>query len=285
MSVFDNKRYKDLVVRPGEWIPDIGMEYPEDDHLARLVPSEKVRSVKFDDSYPFYENGFFFNLQRIIVQYLVCYGPVYFINKFRYGMKVKGRDILKKYRRQFAGGIVTVSNHCYFYDEAAISVALRHTLWTPMLSDHFEGKNWWVLKHFGGIPLSDGSLSATKKFNESFDIHHSKGDWVHVFPEARSWFFYKPLRPWMKGAFSMAYRWNAPILPIAITFRERKGFYKWTGKVQEPLVTINIGEPIFPDATQPRKAEVSRLQNEAFDAVCALAGIQHNTWPCEWNES
>ena len=284
MSIKDNKRFAQLKVAPGEYVPDMGMDYPEDDPYARLVPVHKVRDVKFDESYPFHESGFKFGIQRFAA-YVIIWIPVYLINKFRYGMKVKGRGVLIRNFRSFRKGIVSVSNHCYRYDGAAVAHALMHRLWIPMLADHFEGESWWFLKYFGGIPLPDGSLSATKKFNESFDLHHAAKGWVHVFPEARSWLFYKPLRPWRKGAFSMAYKWNAPVLPVALSFRPRTGIYKLFEKPEVPLVTVNIGDPIFPDQSVPRKVEVDRLMHEAFTQVCRLGGIEVNSWPVVWNEN
>lgn len=285
MALSDNSRYRDLKVADGTYVPDIGMDYPEDDPDARLVPTTKVRDIKFDDTYPYYDNSFSYKVQRFIVSYIVAYGPVFLMNKFGFGMKIEGREILRKYRKEFKKGIVSVSNHCYPYDGNAIAIALGHKLWIPMLSDHFNGKDWWLLTHYGGIPLPDGSFSAQKKFNEAFDKRHEEGGWIHVFPEARNWLFYKPLRPFRKGAFTMAYKYDAPVLPMCITYRERTGIYKWFGKAEHPLVTVKIGEPIFPDTTQPRKAEVERLQNEAHAAVCALGGIIENTWPASWNEN
>ena len=278
----DNIRYRELSVRPGEYIPDTGMEYPEDDPYARLMPAPKIRELAFDDTYPFLEDTLGFRLQRHLA-YLEVFFPFHIANFLRYGVRFEGRGNLWKHRKALRGGVVSVSNHCYRWDGMSIAEALHHRLWIPMLSDHFLGKDWWYLKYFGGIPLSDGSFSATKKFNEAFDAHAARKGWIHVFPEARSWLFYKPLRPWKKGAFTWAYKWNFPVLPISLSYRPRTGIHKWFDKPEIPLVTVRIGEPIFPDRTQPRKVEVERLRDEAFDAVCKLGGIEKNSWPSGWD--
>ena len=278
MALSDNKRYRDMELAPGVFVPDVGMEYPEDDPLARLVPFKKKRDLKFDETYPFLEDTFAFKLQRHLAYFLV-FGPYYLVNWLKYGINYEGRGILKKYRKEFADGVVSVSNHCYALDGMCIAEALRHRLWIPMLADHFNGSQYWHLKYFGGIPLSDGSISATKKFNEAFDVHHARKEWIHVFAEARSWLFYKPLRPFQKGAFTWAYKWNVPVLPMALTFRPRTGIHKLFGSANIPLVTVKIGEPIFPDTTQLRKTEVERLCRETHAAVCSLAGIVKNSWP------
>lgn len=278
----DNLRYRDLKVREGEYVPDVGTDYPENDPLARLVPAPKVRELVFDDTYPFIEDTLSFKLQRALAYFLV-FGPFYLVNKLKFGVRTEGRKNLFKYRKHFRNGIVSVSNHCYRWDGMAIAEAMHHRLWIPMLPDHFEGPDWWYLKYFGGIPLPDGSFGAQKKFNGAFDVHNSRREWIHVFPEARNWNYYKPVRPFKKGAFTMAYKYNVPILPIGLTYRERTGIHKFFAKQEIPLITVKIGEPIFPDVTKSRKSETDRLLQEAHTAVCKLTGIENNTWPAVWN--
>ena len=60
-----------------------------------------------------------------------------------------------------------------------------------------------------------------------------------------------------------------------------EGIYKLFGKKDEPLLTISIGEPIFPDTTKPRKVEVDRLRDIAFERMLKMAGIEENVWPCK----
>ena len=80
----------------------------------------------------------------------------------------------------------------------------------------------------------------------------------------------------------MSYKYNKPLLPCVITFRERTGIYRLLGKKDMPLLTITIGEPILPDTTQPRKTEVDRLREVAHSQMTKMAGITHNPWPASW---
>lgn len=274
---------KPLILREGEYLPDVGTQFPTNDPLTRLVPTKQVKEEVFDASYPFYDPSFSYRLQRFLA-YLVVDGPVYLLNRLKFGIRFEGREVLRKYRKEFKGGIISVSNHCYKFDGVAISYALRHHLYIPMLSDLMTSSNGWALRHIGGIPLPDGSIGAQKRFNECFDILHSKRKWIHVFAEARSWHFYKPLRPFQKGAFTMAYKYNVPIVPMSISYRERTGIHKWFAPKEIPLVTVRIGEPVFPDLTQPRKAETERLLRETHARVCELGGILQNPWPAVWED-
>ena len=80
----------------------------------------------------------------------------------------------------------------------------------------------------------------------------------------------------------MSYKYNKPLLPCVITYRERTGIYRLFGKKDMPLLTITIGEPILPDTTQPRKIEVERLREVAHTLMTKMAGITHNPWPASW---
>jgi 1-acyl-sn-glycerol-3-phosphate acyltransferase len=102
---------------------------------------------------------------------------------------------------------------------------------------------------------------------------------MHVFPEAKRWDYYKPLRPFQKGAFTMAYKYNMPLLPCVITYRERTGIFRLFGPKNMPLLQVEIGEPILPDKSQPRAQEVNRLLELSHKRMEQMAGITHNPWP------
>jgi 1-acyl-sn-glycerol-3-phosphate acyltransferase len=151
----------------------------------------------------------------------------------------------------------------------------------PMFAPNFRTKDQFFLRIVGGIPIPapEAGLSAMKAFNAAFDEFDRRGYWIHIFPEAKRWDWYKPLRPFQKGAFTMAYKYNKPIIPFAITYRERTGIYRLLGPQNEPLTQVIIGAPIYPDTTQPRAAETERLLNLTHETICRLAGIVHNSWP------
>ena len=150
-----------------------------------------------------------------------------------------------------------------------------------MFAPNFRTKDQFYLRIVGGIPIpaAEAGLSAMKAFNAAFDAYDKEGYWFHIFPEAKRWDWYKPLRPFQKGAFTMAYKYNKPIIPFAITYRERTGLWRLFGPKDEPLTQVVIGAPIYPDATKPRAVETERLLKETHATICRLAGIEHNTWP------
>ena len=281
----DNLRYKDLVVKPGVYVPNAGIDYPEQDPVTRLFHAEQDREFVVDENYPFVDDRLSWKLEQKLWGWpFVLHFAVGFLKlKCQFGLRFEGREWLKKYKKELAGGAITLGNHCSPVDCPAIILAVKgkYTTKIPMFTPNFRTKNQYLMRLVGGIPIPepDAGLSAMKKFNQAFDTFHERGYWFHIFPEAAQWQYYKPLRPFQKGAFTMAYKYNMPLVPCVVTYRKRTGLYLLTAKRAEPLFTVKIGEPIIPDTTKPRKEEVERLRNLAFERMLDLAGIVHNTWP------
>ncbi len=290
----ENKRYQDLKVTAGTYVPPVNIAYPEDDPYVGLYQPVYDRDFPaVDASYPYFDESP--KTRRLIFR---CYAFILpllgFILRFKYGLRwqIEGekrwhrcagpiRRWLKQY--DLSHGAITIANHCYRHDCASVLTAIhanRHTR-IPMFAPNFRTKDQIFLRMVGGIPIPapEAGLSAMKAFNAAFDQYNAEGYWFHIFPEAKRWDWYKPLRPFQKGAFTMSYKYNKPILPCAVTYRERTGIWRLLGPKDEPLTQVVIGAPIYPDTTQPRAAETERLLNLTHETICRLAGIEHNTWP------
>lgn len=283
--LWQNKRYQNLVVKPEEYIPDMGLDYSEDDPVARMFKSEYIYDFPVDENYPFVDDrkGWVLKQKYYAWPFVLKVVVGFFMLRCKMGLRFEGRDVLKRYKKEMAGGVISLSNHCYFIDCPAVLLAIKAkcTVKIPMFAPNFRTKNRDLMRMVGGIPIppAEAGLSAMKKFNEAFDTFHERGYSFHIFPEAAQWPFYKPLRPFQKGAFTMAYKYDMPLLPCVVTYRKRTGIYKLFGPANMPLLTVRIGEPVFPDKTQPRKVEVDRLREAAHKEMEALAGIVQNTWP------
>ena len=280
-----NKRYIDLKVTEGTYVPPVKTEYPEEDPYVGLYKPVYDREYpEVDANYPYVDDSWA-NKLRIWYGYWVVMRLLKCILRIKYGLRYVGLENARKFQKECQGGAITIANHCYRHDCASVLSGLRPNTHTriPMFAPNFKTKDQFYLRIVGGIPIPapEEGLSAMKAFNAAFDEFHKRGYWFHIFPEAKRWDWYKPLRPFQKGAFTMAYKYNMPILPCAVVYRERTGIYKWFGPKDEPLTSVVYGEPIFPDTTQPRAVETERLLNETHAAICRLAGIEHNTWPSQ----
>ncbi|MCQ2345522.1 MAG: 1-acyl-sn-glycerol-3-phosphate acyltransferase [Paludibacteraceae bacterium] len=269
--------YKDFIVKDDVFVPAPMEVFPADNpHTMMIKVRGHVRDLVFDDSYPYLDKSLKFRINRFFV-YTVVRVIVFFVNRVYYGLRIEGRNHLWKNRRLFRDGAMTICNHIGRWDMISVLQATQHRSWIPMYRNSFMGKDGYLMKHVGGIPVPE-DRSGLRCFNEAFDELHRRKQWMHIFPESCSWKYYSPVRPFKIGAFNMAYKYNIPIIPCVISFRERKGFFR-IFRSDEPLMTIHIGEPVLPDINRPRKEEAARLREVCHAHMVEMAGIIHNTWP------
>ena len=291
-----NKRYIDLKVTPGTYVPPVIMDYPEDDPYVGLYKPVYDRPYpEIDANYPYVDDSFK-NRLRIWFGYNVVLRILGLVLRIKYGLrwKMEGdqrwsrcswtlRRRLRKY--DLSNGAITIANHCYRHDCASVLTSIHgsHRMRIPMFAPNFRTKDQFYLCVIGGIPIPapEAGMSAMKAFNAAFDEFNRRKYWFHIFPEAKRWDWYKPLRPFQKGAFTMAYKYNKPIIPFAVSYRERTGIWRLFGPKDEPCTQVIMGAPIFPDTTKPRAVETERLLNETHQTICRLAGIEHNSWPSQ----
>lgn len=282
--LFNNKRYASLRLKPGTCVPQLRDDYPEDDPYVRLYQPAYIRDLCFDEHYPYVDDSLRARFLRVFGQHMLLYFVVWLQLRFGMGLKVEGRHWLRRYREQLRGGAISIANHCHRHDAEAILIAVLSRLpktRIPMFAANFNTKDKAFLEMVGGVPIPppEMGMAAMKRFNEAFDEFHRRGYWFHIFPESCKWDWYKPLRPFQKGAFSMAYKYAMPLVPCTITWRPRTGLYRLFGSKDTPLMTVRISEPIVPDTSAPRKLEVDRLLLQAHRQMCASADIEDNSWP------
>lgn len=291
-----NKRYKDLKVTEGTYVPPVMTDYPEEDPYVGLYKPVYDRDYPEIDANYSYVDDSFKNRLRVWFGYNVVLRILGVILRIKYGLRWKMEGdkrwsrcswTLRRRLRQFdlSNGAITIANHCYRHDCASVLTSIHgsHRMRIPMFAPNFRTKDQFYLCIIGGIPIpaAEAGMSAMKAFNSAFDEFHRRGYWFHIFPEAKRWDWYKPLRPFQKGAFTMAYKYNKPIIPFAVSYRERTGIWRWLGAKDEPCTQVIMGAPIFPDTTKPRAVETERLLNETHQTICRLAGIEHNSWPSQ----
>ena len=281
-----NKQYQELQVEKDVYIPQPAMAYPEENPFERTLFPKYTKDLVIDEHFPYLDDSLGYKLNLLWGYYLVMHGLLRLKLRVQMGLRIRGREVLKRYKKELAHGAITIANHVYRLDCPCVLIAVNgvHTTRIPMFAPNFRTKDGFFMRLAGGVPIPDSAtnMTALKRFNEAFDEFHRRGWWFHIFPEACRWDFYKPLRPFQKGAFTMSYKYNKPLLPCVITYRERKGIFRLFGPKSLPLLTVTIGEPIFPDTTQPRKAEVERLREVAHSQMQHMAGITHNPWPAAW---
>jgi len=253
--------------------------YPEytDMHYLETVNYDKDT---FGRDYPYIDRSRRFRIKRFFVDLLLDL-IVFPAARVRLGLRIKGRDKLKKYRALLENGAITCSNHIHFWDYICVMRAVRPVRpyvlsWAPNLT----GKDGNLVRAVGGIPIPESGVQATVSFLKTVtDLLDRKG-WVHIYAEGSMWEYYRPIRPFKNGIGHIACATETPVFPMAFSYRE-PGWIRKHIFGQIALLTLNIGDPILPDPDLCGKDRETDLVRRAHGAVCTLAGIKpdENIYP------
>jgi 1-acyl-sn-glycerol-3-phosphate acyltransferase len=260
------------------YVPGLGIVYPADPD-AHMIPQPQEVDINIDENYPFLDKSFSFRFWSALM-HLGIFTLVFVLSFLRFGLKIEGKDKLKKNRHLFRRGALTVSNHVQRWDFLFVLLAVKfRRLYFPAWKGNISGPDRRLIRLAGGIPVPT-DLHVIRFFNAAFDELYKKRKWFHVFPESSNWPYYQYIRPFKKGMFSMAHKYNIPVIPMALSYRPPRGLYKLFKK-NYPLLTLRIGDPILPDMSLPRKETVNLLRARCHKSMVELAGIRDNPWPCE----
>ena len=253
--------------------------YPEDTDAHYLVVKKNNGAI-FDGNYPYIDRSKGFKFKQFWVRLLlnvivfpIC--PIYM------GLRIKNRKNLNKYKDQLKNGAITVSNHIHMWDYIAVMKAIRHRkphviVWAP----NVRGESGTLVRLVGGIPIPDGDLAGKVAFNKAIEDSLARGEFLQIYAEGSMWECYPYIRPFKVGAASLACRCNKPILPIGFSFRKPSWFRKHI-LGQEVAITLNMGEPIFPDENLPEQERRIDLTTRVHNAVCYLADVNPKENPYE----
>ena len=169
------------------------------------------------------------------------------------------------------GGRIVTCNHFSVGDNYAVWVALR---------DHMDGKLLYkviregnytnppkpfglFMRHCNTLPLSSQRATMVK-FMKAFAELLRRGETILIYPEQGMWWNYKKPRPMQDGAFSIALRNKAPIVPIFITMEDSDVIDPDGFPVQE--YTLHIMPAIYPNPTLSLREAKEDMRKKNYDA-------------------
>ena len=191
-------------------------------------------------------------------------------------MIADGQMIIKEVRgienyTAVEGGAIVTCNHFSVCDNYAVWLALREHMDGRMLYKVIREGNYtnppkpfgFIMRHCNTLPLSS-QVATVKKFLQAVRVLLDRGETILIYPEQGMWYNYRKPRPMQDGAFSLAVRNNAPVVPIFITMEDSDtldgdGFF-----VQE--YTVHILPAIYPDKTLPAALAKEKMRKANYDA-------------------
>ena len=191
-------------------------------------------------------------------------------------MIADGQMIIKEVRgienyTAVEGGAIVTCNHFSVCDNYAVWLALREHMSGRLLYKVIREGNYtnppkpfgFIMRHCNTLPLSS-QVATVKKFLQAVRVLLDRGETILIYPEQGMWYNYRKPRPMQDGAFSLAVRNNAPVVPIFITMEDSDtldgdGFF-----VQE--YTVHILPAIYPDKTLPAALAKEKMRKANYDA-------------------
>lgn len=260
--------------------------YPEntDGHYMEV---KMDRGIIFDKNYPYIDSSKGFAFKRFWVRVLLRLLVFPFMEPFKTGLKIKGKNNLKKYKDVLKDGAITIANHVHVWDYICVMKALHNFKWTYLLSwdKNVNGDSGPLVRMVGGIPIPENDPEATVAFNKSLKQMLNEGRFLHIYPEGSMWEYYAPIRPFKNGAASLAIKNNKPILPMAFSFR-KPGWIRRKIFKQPAILTLTIGEPLFANPDLDKTAQVDDLTVRMHESVCHLAGFDDGSlYPALFKDS
>lgn len=208
-----------------------------------------------NENYKFVSDNDLYNLISDIVYYFIAVPVIYIISKVMFGLKIEGRENLKKVN----GAAITVSNHVHFLDCAMIGLAMfpKRIYYTASDGSFKMPVIRHLVKLLNALPISD-NINSKKKLLLAINNLLTKGEKVHFYPEASMWPYHEKIRKFKNGAFEVATRNNVPVIPIVFKFREVTGWRKFIK--EKPFITLKILEPVYPNNEASRREQIESLK-------------------------
>lgn len=244
--------------------------YPERSDAHMLVLKTK-HPVHLTPEYRYLPRGVWFRVERALVAG-VLHAIVFPLTHLTHGLRIYGKENLKRNKELLKQGAITVSNHVFMWDYLCVLKAIRpHISYFPAWKPNFESGFSPFMRILGGMPIPEGDLRSMMTFTKDLEEVVSSDRWLHVFAEGSLWYFYPDIRPLKPAAFKLAVKYDKPIIPISMSFRPRKGFRRLFGK--GPFVDLHIAPPLIPDKSLPPYEAVAKIHADAYRIMQEMNGI------------
>lgn len=208
-----------------------------------------------DENYPYLSRNVFEKIYILCFRFLLII-IMFFVNSFTFSLKVKGRKNLKGIKNA-----IVISNHVHYLDNLIVrqSVLGRPLYIVVGEFNNRKGPLGKIFRASGTLPLSTNQR-AMINFTKATRKLLTSGNYVLMYPEEAEWHYYQKPRPYKDGAFHLAVTNKVPIIPLFITFENKK-----RGTKQKAIA--HILKPIYQNEKLSVKENINFLKTNSFQAA------------------
>ncbi len=234
------------------------LENLEQNENANIIDLWTPCEFKIDTDYEYVpkENSIF-SICSDFIYYGIAYPILKVLMKIIYDFKIEGQENIENLEQ----GAISVSNHVLFLDCAMIGLAFKdkkicYTTQEESFKIPFVRK---LIKLLRAIPIPK-SIENKKYFIKAIENLLKEKNIVHIYPEASLWPYCQKIRNFKNGAFDMAVRNQAPVVPCVFIFREPTGIRKVFKRKKD--VTLKILKPVYSDSDKYIRQQIEELKQE-----------------------
>lgn len=237
-----------------------------DDFAGNDIKTAKVgKEFRFIHTNPLWKAAGFF------LYYVIAVPLVWLFMKLWHGLKYENKKAIKKVKKS---GYILYANHTQMFDsflpatasfpKKGYVIANPDAVSIPFLRN--------IVQMFGCVPIPT-EFSAMRPFMNAVNKILCDGGSMTIFPEAHIWPYYTGLRPFTDVSFRYAIKANVPVIPMATTYRKRKGLFALS---KRPAMTVTVSEPIYPDKNLSPKEAQKKLRDETYAAMKKIISEREN---------
>ncbi len=210
----------------------------------------------------------FFRFFTTAFYYIVAVPLLGLFDRAVFGLHVRGRQNMRKLKGR---GAVIVCNHVHNLDctFVALLAAPRKLVFTSMEMLFSEPVVGPLIHCLGSVPVP-AAPSRMRRFLSELTGAVKNGRLACIYPEGELIPYCSQLRGFKEGAFTIAARAGAPVVPVVITARERKGLWKILKR--KPCLTVTAGEPMYPDLDLEPRFAAHDLCGRVFGRMSEMQG-------------
>lgn len=240
--------------------------YYKDELNDDFEKTKTLKRIELPKDYKYIHTNIFFRAFAFWLYWFVALPVLGLITLFG-GISVKGKDKIKKLKKEGGFGAYFYMNHTSFWDMIVIQVRVAgfkrcniigytDTLTLPRLVRFFAIA-------LGFVPLPS-SLKDFRKFEECLKDTKDKKRFMIIFPEAHVWPYYTKIRPFIATSFKYPAKLEVPAVPLVTCYTKRR-FSK------KPKITIRVGDPVYPKKELSLNENKDYMRNECYKTMCDIA--------------
>ncbi len=199
----------------------------------------------------------------------------YFLKLIKKGVLIVDGVQGEEYLSVLRTGAILTCNHFSPMDNYILYHSVRKALPKKYLYKvikegnytNFSGLYGFFFRHCHTLPLSQNRRTMVA-FTKAVHTLLQRGESILIYPEQEMWWNYRKPRPFMAGAFKLAYREDVPVLPVFITMQDDG---EKVDKDGYPLQrhTVHILPPVYPDRGLGEKLGAQAMQEAVYERYVA----------------